>query len=129
MKTKIRYIAVQACCAGFILLFVAACSGRRNEVLILPPETALLSQEYVGYAVIYVLYTRLSMEPAEDSPAAGHARRGTVVRIHERRLIRDGNRNVSWLLIEGETAGWIREEFVNVYANVSQARTAAEAMR
>ncbi|MCL2599833.1 MAG: hypothetical protein FWD88_01435 [Treponema sp.] len=128
MKTKTRYIGIRICGTVFILMFAAACL-ERNETKVLPPETAPLSHDYVGYGVINVMYTRLSMETTADSAASGHARMGTVVRIHERRLVREGGRNESWLLVEGESRGWIREELVNVYTNISQARTASEAMR
>ena len=132
MKKRSIYTAravAKVCLAIFALALTTACTGRRNDTPVLPPETAPLSQSYVGYGVINVLYTRLSVETTAASPAAGHARIGTVVRIHERRLVRDGAATESWLLIEGDSKGWIREELVSVYANISQARTAAEAMR
>jgi len=129
MKKKSIYIVAKVCLAIVALTLATACTGRRNDIPVLPPETSPLSQSYVGYGVINVLYTRLSTETTTASPAAGHARMGTVVRIHERRLVREGETTESWLLVEGETTGWIREELVNVYANISQARTAAEAMR
>ena len=126
---KTIYTGVRLACAIFVLMLTMACTGRRNETLVLPPETAPLSQTYIGYGVINVLYTRLSTETVADSPASGHARMGTVVSIQERRSVRIGGRIESWLLVEGESRGWILEELVDVYANVSQARTASEAMR
>ena len=129
MKTLSKYAALRVCFAILVLLSASACDGRRNESPVLPPETTPLSQSHVGYGVINILYTRLGTDTTVDGPAVGHARVGTVVRIHERRLVREGGRNESWLLIEGEDTGWIREDFVNVYANLSQARAAANAMR
>jgi len=125
---KIIFTDIRVCCVVLALL-LTACGGRRNETPVLPPETAPLSQSYVGYGVINVLYTRLSVEATADGPASGHARMGTVVSIHERRLVRVGGGVESWLLVEGESKGWIPEDLVDVYANVSQARTASEAMR
>ncbi|MCL2192554.1 MAG: hypothetical protein FWB78_04060 [Treponema sp.] len=128
MKKAISTI-ITVCCAVLILLLAVACTGRRNETPVLPPETSPLSQTYIGYGVVNVLYTRLSVEATAISAASGHARMGTVVRIHERRLIRDGARTESWLLVEEDTKGWILEELVDVYANEQQARTASETMR
>jgi len=129
MKKKFIYTGIRIFFSVFILLLAVACSGRRNEAQVLPPETSPLSQSYVGYGVINVLYARLNSETTADSAASGHARIGTVVRIHERRLVRAGGRNESWLMVEEESKGWIREDLVNVYSNLSQARTASEAMR
>jgi len=126
---KVIYTGIQVCCLALVLLLAVACTGRRNETAVLPPETSPLSQSFVGYGVINVLHTRLSVEMIADSLASGHSRMGTVVRIHERRLVRDGERTESWLLVEEETKGWILEDFVDVYTNESQAQTAAEAMR
>jgi len=129
MKARFVYVAVPVCAMLFALTFAVSCIGRRNEAAVSPPETAPLSQSYVGYGVVNVLYTRLSTETTAYSASSGHARLGTVVRIHERRLVREGGRNESWLRVEAESEGWIREELINVYSNVSQARTAAETMR
>jgi len=126
---KTIYTRVLVCCAILALLPATACTGRRNEAPVLPPETSPLSQSYVGYGVINVLHTRLSAEAAADAHASGHERMGTVVSIHERRLVRTDERTDSWLLVQGESRGWILEELVDVYANESQARTASEAMR
>jgi len=96
---------------------------------VLPPETSPLSQPSVGYGVINILYARISAGTDAGSAAAGHERMGTVVQIHERRIVRDGGGSESWLLVEGDSKGWIREELVSVYCNLQQARTASEAMR
>jgi len=117
-----------ACCAALALLLAASCA-RRIPPPVLPPETIPLSHEYVGYGVVNALYARLGTGASDAAPAAGHARMGTVARILERRLVMDGGRRESWLLIEAEATGWIREDLVDVFANAAQARAAAQAMR
>jgi len=111
------------------ILSLAACTAKRESVGVLPPETSPLSKELVGYGVVSVLYARLNLDPSSESPASGQARIGEVVRVHERRIVREGGGSESWLLVDGESAGWIREEMVGVYENEAQARSAAGAMR
>jgi len=126
---KIRYTVITVCIAVFVPLLASACTDRRNGNPVLPPETSPLSQYFVGYGVINALHARLGAETSATGPAAGHERMGTVVKIHERRLVRTGTRIDSWLLVEADSKGWVPEELVDVYINESQARTAAESMR
>jgi len=111
------------------ILSLATCAARRENVGVLPPETAPLSKELVGYGVVSVLYARLNLDPSFESPASGQARIGEIVRVHERRIVREDGGSESWLLVDGESSGWIREEMVDVYENEAQARSAAGAMR
>ena len=111
------------------ILFLATCIAKRENLGVLPPETAPLSKELVGYGVVSVLYARLNLDPSFESPASGQARIGEIVRVHERRIVREDGGSESWLLVDGESSGWIREEMVDVYENEAQARSAAGAMR
>jgi len=106
-----------------------SCAGKAAEEEAVPPETFPLSSPHVGYGVISAMYARLSDEPSAAGATTGNARLGTVVVVRERRLVREGAGSASWLLVEGEFSGWIREDIVAVYANEHQARAASEGMR
>ena len=111
-----------------IVLLVAACTGTKEETPVIPPPTYPLSQEHIGYGVINVQYTRINSEPAEDSVSLGYLRQGSVVRIAERRLIRSNAKDESWVYIEGDSNGWLRESLLDIYENEMQAQTASRSM-
>jgi hypothetical protein len=131
MKIKVKHPFSQVLCAVYILLFVAACDGRKEETPVIPPLSSPLSQAYIGYGVVNVSYTRISTGTAEDAAtenSPGYLRRGSVVRVHERRLVKSGGKAESWVLVEGDSRGWLRESLVDIYDNESQAMTASESM-
>jgi hypothetical protein len=107
-----------------IILFVLACS-KKEEAPVIPPATSPLSRAYIGYGVVNVSYTYMTENPAEEGVSPGYLRRGSVVRILERKMVRHGDKNEAWVLAEG---GWLRENTVDIYENELQARTAAGSM-
>jgi hypothetical protein len=118
----------------FFLLFIIIFPGCRRssaEPSVVPPETRPLFREYIGYGVVSVSFTHLLSEP--QGVSHGYLRRGTVVRIIERRqLVIQGNAE-SWVLAEGNyqanvSRGWLLETTVDVYASEAQAITASKAM-
>jgi hypothetical protein len=131
MKNKAKCPFSQVLCIVYLLLFIIACDGRNEETPVIPPLSSPLSQAYIGYGVVNVSYTRISAGTAEDTAtenSPGYLRRGSVVRIHERRLIKNGGKVESWVLVEGDSRGWLRESLVDIYDNRSQAITASESM-
>ena len=132
MKIEIKYPYSQVYVMIFILFFMAACGGKMEEKPVIPPVTSPLSQSFIGYGVVNVSYTRVAAQPEEDDAgenvSPGYLRRGTVVCILQRRLIKNHNKFESWVLVEGTSTGWLRETLVNIYDNESQARTASESM-
>jgi hypothetical protein len=131
MKIKVICLFSQVLFVVYVLLLITACGGRKEETPVIPPLSSPLSQAYVGYGVVNVSYTRISATAAEDNASEnspGYLRRGSVVRIHERRLVKNGLRSESWVLVEGDSRGWLRESLVDIYDNESQAITASEAM-
>ena len=94
----------------------------------MPPVTSPLSRQYIGYGVVNVSYTRVTAEPEESSDSPGHLRRGSVVSIHERRLVKHGEKTETWVLVEGTCRGWLRETLLDIYDNELQAQTASETM-
>jgi hypothetical protein len=111
-----------------LLCTVAACNVKKEETPVIPPLTFPLSQEYIGYGIINVSYTRVTEEPEINSPSPGYLRQGAVVRIYERKQITTEGKSESWLFVEEACKGWLKETFVDVYGNESQAQTASGAM-
>ena len=120
------------CTALLIILLLVGCNGNKEETPVMPPPTYPLSQAHIGYGVINIQYTRVSAEPTEDSDSPGYLRRGSVVRVTERRLLRNSARsdarNESWVFVEGASNGWLRESLMDIYDNEMQAQTASNAM-
>ena len=129
MKIRLKYPYGQVSLAIIIVLLLCGCNRRREEIPVIPPATSPLTQAQIGFGVVNVSYTRVNSEPDETSASPGHLRRGSVVRIIERRIIIVSARTDSWVLVEESFQGWLRESLVDIYDNESQARTAAEAMR
>ena len=95
----------------------------------MPPVTHPLAREFIGYGVVNVSFTHLLSEPGAGGVSRGYLRRGTVIRIIERRPVLSGRSSETWVLAEGGTSqGWIQESSLEVYDNESRAKTASEAM-
>jgi hypothetical protein len=114
--------------ALLVLLILSSCGKQKTDNIILPPVTAPLSRTVIGYGVINVSYTQLKTEPVEEGGSHGYMRRGSVVRILERRVIKTEDSIERWVLAEGSYQGWLQEEIVDIYDNELQAHTASEAM-
>jgi hypothetical protein len=114
--------------------------------------TSPLSQSFVGYGVINVSYTRVAAAPEEDSlegavpegaafaasASGSYLRQGSVVRVLQRRQVKNQDRLESWVQVDepdaggagagGTGLGWLRESLVDIYDSEGQARTASESM-
>ncbi|MDR2797843.1 MAG: hypothetical protein LBB80_05825 [Treponema sp.] len=128
MKVEVLVYYGQLC----ILLLMGAvalwcsCTRTTHEVTIIPPPTYPLSRSVIGYGVVNVSYTHVVHEPGQEGVSLGYLRRGSVVRILERRLA--AKTSESWVLIDGNYRGWLRETVVDIYGLEAQAKTAAEMM-
>jgi len=111
-----------------IIFFLSGCRAKKEENPVVPPVTAPLSREYIGFGVVNVSFTHISSGPAEDSPTSGYLRRGSQVRILRRQQVKAADGFSSWVLIEGGQQGWLREEVLDIYDNESRAKTASESM-
>jgi hypothetical protein len=92
-----------------------------------------LSRPVIGYGVVVPSYTNLSNEAWESGLSHGYLRRGSVVKVLERRFINKGTENSpsvaeSWVLVEGGYQGWLHEEEVEIFDYEEQAKTASEKM-
>jgi hypothetical protein len=114
----------------------SSCSKGADELPLVPPETNPLEREFIGYGVVNSSFVHISGEPSLDSVSLGYLRKGSLVRIIERRSVTN-RRNVElWLLVETEyqgtpeekISGWLREQDADIFDNEGRARTAAEAM-
>jgi hypothetical protein len=118
---------------ALVFLLLAACRQKKDEIVVSPPLTFPLSQSYVGYGVINVSYTRVSASIEESGASVGYLRQGSVVRVIERRLVKEEGKTEAWVLVEGLTEGaakgWLKESLMDIFDNESQAETAAESMR
>ena len=104
------------------------CGGNKEDTHIIPPVTSPLSDSYVGFGVINVSYISVRESPEEGSPSIGYLRRGSLVRVLERRTIIDNTGPSTWVLTEGNSNGWLREEEMDIYSSESRAKTASENM-
>ncbi|MCL2411171.1 MAG: hypothetical protein FWC97_05950 [Treponema sp.] len=113
-------------------MFFVSCIGRNGEVSAPPPLTSPLSRDYIGFGVITTSFTHISAEPAVNSPSIGYLRRGSLVKIARREIIRTQSGFVTWVLtgdiVQGSNtiSGWLREDVMDIFNNENQARTASE---
>jgi hypothetical protein len=132
MKIKTIHAGSQGCWLVFVLLIAAACNGKKEEIPVVPPLTSPLSQSFIGFGVVNVSYTRVTVQPVEETPegtaSGGYLRRGSVVRVLERRMVLNQEKNESWVLVGGPSEGWLKESLVDIYDSELQARTASESM-
>jgi hypothetical protein len=110
------------------VLFLFSCHAKKEDDAVVPPVTSPLTRDYIGFGVIIESFTHISETPDDESRYLGYLRRGSLVRVHRRQIVKTGSGFASWVLIEGSQSGWLKEEFVAIYENESQAKTASESM-
>jgi hypothetical protein len=129
MKISISYILRQVFLGAVVCLLISACSLKKEEKPVSPPLTFPLSQSYIGYGVVNVSYTRVNADIEENGTSSGYLRQGSVVRIIERRLLKNEGKTEAWVLVVGSSKGWLKESLIDIYGNESQAVTAAGQMK
>jgi len=126
----------------FILFNFSSCKANREEKPVIPPVTSPLTRDYIGFGVITSSFTHITEDPAEDSRSLGYLRRGSLVRIIRRQVIKTQDVYVSWVLTDGKqdgfdddksaaqlpVQGWLKEDVMEIYDNESKARTASESI-
>ena len=120
-------------CAFSIAL--ASCNRNTEELPVAPPATHPLSREYIGFGVVNVSFTHLLDESSSAAVSLGYLRRGTVVRITERRHVVSGASEESWVFVEGNyqgsgsvSSGWLPETALLIYDSESRANTASRTL-
>ncbi|MCL2800215.1 MAG: hypothetical protein FWD28_00470 [Treponema sp.] len=119
-------------CIILCIVSLISCNGNGDDLTIVPPETSPLTRNYIGFGVITSSFTHINEDPTEESRSLGYLRRGSLVKIIRRQVLRTAEGFISWVLIDewsesGEVKmGWLREDVMEIYNNESQARTASE---
>jgi hypothetical protein len=107
-------------------LVFLSCTRSADEIPLLPPPTHPLSRSLIGYGVISASYTHVVDIPDPRGLSLGYLRRGSVVPVLERKYINNQGTTESWVLVDGNYRGWLREREIDIYDNKAQAQTAAE---
>jgi hypothetical protein len=136
MRITVKHVNSQlllcVCAALLTVLYAAACSGKKDDNPVIPPETSPLSRDYIGFGVVSASFTHIVAAPEENSNSIGYLRRGSLVRVMKRQAVKTGTRFVSWILIDGDPQGapqgWLKEEVMDIYENESQAKTASNSI-
>jgi hypothetical protein len=105
-----------------------SCTRGSESIAMIPPLTPPLSRNFLGYGVISVTYIQVLNEPVRGAESLGYLRRGSLVRVLERKMVAHQGVFESWILAEGNYRGWLRENEVRIYNNEAQAKTASESM-
>jgi hypothetical protein len=121
----------------FVLFLFFSCD-KNEEINLTPPVTPPLSRGEIGYGVVNVSYTHVVDQPDSKGLSLGYLRRGSVVRVLERRSPGTQiNENAAaprnpWVLVEGrgegDSPGWLPEAVIDIYSSEAQALTAAESL-
>jgi len=115
-------------CMLFCFISLASCRSNKEELPVIPPVTAPLTSIYIGYGVITDSFTHVNEDPSDNSSSLGYLRRGTVVQVVRRQLIKTAEGYITWVFVDGEQQGWLKEDVVTIYGNENQAKTASESM-
>ena len=131
-KKKLSFavlLAIVSC-----LLFFSGCRRAPEDFPLTPPTTHLLARDFIGYGVVTDSFSHILNEPGPQGVSLGHLRRGTVIRIIERRPFSYRNNMEFWVLAEGNyegdnaSQGWLQENGLLIYDTESQARTASRSL-
>jgi len=113
---------------GGLFLLLSACGPISGGNLVTPPPTPPLSRNAVGYALVRTAYVNVLDTPETTGVSIAYFRQGTILRVLERRMVKNGTAPVSWVLVqEGNSKkGWVLESELQVYDTEEQAKTAAK---
>lgn len=128
MRIRILIHISQVTAVVIIALLTSFCTRNTGETVISPPATQPLSRSVVGYGVVNASYILVLADPEQADASLGYLRRGAVVSILERRSINTRGNIESWVLVEGNYRGWLKETVVDIYTHKAQAETASENM-
>jgi len=119
----------------FCPIIFFACTRFSDTSPVMPPSTNPLARQYIGFGVVNVSFAHVLNEPGLEGISQGHLRRGTVVRIIERRQIINRGLAELWVLAEGNyqentniSRGWLQETSLEIYNSERRANTASRRM-
>ena len=116
-------IAIIVC---LCIVSIFSCRANRDENEVVPPVTAPLTRNYIGYGVITDSFTHITVDPQENSISLGYLRRGSLVRIIRRQTVRTDSGFQTWVLTDEPQYGWLKETVMDIYNTEGQARTASQ---
>ena len=118
------------------LMFSASlesCRRSADELPVMPPETSPLAREYIGFGVVVVSFTHILSEPGSAGVSQAYLRRGTIVRIIERRNVINRDTPEFWVFAEANYQGpgsafkgWLQAAAVEIYDSEDRANTASK---
>jgi hypothetical protein len=118
-----------------VIFLFPGCRRSSAELPVMPPATHPLVRDYIGYGVVSASFTHLLNEPGPSGSSHAYIRRGTVVRVIERRQLIIRENSESWVLAEGNyrepgnaIRGWLQETTIEIYDNETRALTASKAL-
>jgi hypothetical protein len=118
-------------------LFAASCNRSSDEIPLEPPPTHPLVRDFIGFGVVNTSFTHISDKPGAEGVSQGYLRKGSLVKVIERRSVSNQGNVEFWVFIDGayreESAasgfsGWLREGALDIYDSEAKAMTASEAM-
>jgi hypothetical protein len=116
----------------FLSLLFSSCRRSTEELPLIPPITHPLARDFIGFGVVNVSFTHFLSKGGSDGVSLGYIRRGTVVRIVERRKL---SNKETWVYAEANYAatgspssGWLPETVLEIYDSESRAATASKTM-
>jgi hypothetical protein len=133
---KHRQVLIFRVLALLAMTLSISCTKGQEEIFLEPPPTNPLARDFIGYGVVNASFTHVEDEAGQNGVSLGYLRKGSMVRIIERRSLTNQEYAELWILIEadyqgapgGRIQGWLRESAVEVYDNESRALTASETM-
>ena len=140
ISMRIKYLAWHIQLSSLLLLLFCpilffGCIRPSDELPVVPPATNPLTREYIGFGVVNVSFAHVLSEPDSGGVSQGYLRRGTVVRIIERRQVINRGLSELWVLAEGNyqvpgniSRGWLQEASLEVYDSERRANTASRRM-
>lgn len=125
---RLFHSVVPAIALGGLLLFLGSCTPGNSGNLVTPPPTPPLSRNAVAYALVQTAYVNVLDTPETTGVSVAYFRQGTILKVLERRMVKNNDTPVSWVLVqEGNSKkGWVLESALRVYDTEEQAKTAAQ---
>ena len=133
MKYTLGQLGLLLC---FFTVLFSSCAAKGEEIPVIPPVTSPLTGGYIGFGVITSSFTHINLDPSDNSDSVGYLRRGSLVKVLRRQIIKVSGNFISWVLIDAELysssgdieilQGWLKEDVMSIYGNERQARTASE---
>ena len=119
----------------FCPIIFFGCIRSSDELPVVPPATNPLAREFIGFGVVNISFAHMLSEPNPSGVSQGYIRRGTVVRIIERRQVINRGLSELWVLAEGNyqtqgniSRGWLQETSLEIYNSETRANTASRRM-